>query len=88
MTIPQQSVTYGRKVTNYTSMAEYLYNVDWSELFSTNFTPDDIWSAFSKRLDEAIELFVPAVEARSHPNTRIRHYPRHIRKLLAHKLTI
>jgi len=73
---------------DYAAMSEYLYAVNWSELFTTNFTPDDIWSAFCQHLNDAINLFVPSVEVRPRRALRIRRYPRHVRRLLARKLTV
>lgn len=43
---------------DYQAIVEYLSEVDWSSVFTTNFTPDDIWTAFSEHLDEAINQFV------------------------------
>ena len=73
---------------NYDAMAEYLNDVNWPDLFTVNFTPDEIWKAFCDHLDAAIDLFVPAVEVQSRPRIKARQYPRHIRRLLARKLTV
>jgi len=74
--------------TDYDAMSEYLYGIDWSQMFAVNLTPDTLWSAFCERLDEAIELFVPTVEIRTRKSAKIRHYPRHIRRLISKKLTV
>jgi len=84
----QTSKHYLWSRVDYQAMSEYLYSVDWSQMFTTNLTPDNIWSAFCERLDEAIELFVPAVEVSSKRRAKIRHYPRHVRRLIAKKLTV
>ena len=79
---------YNWAETDYDAMSEYLYDVDWSQMFTMNLTPDSLWSAFCERLDAAIELFVPAVEVRTRKSVKIRHYPRHVRRLIAKKLTV
>jgi len=68
-------------------MAELLTTVNWIDIFTTNFTPDDIWSAFRKELDEAIEQFVPAIPAQNVPRA-VRRYPRYIRILFNCKLAV
>ena len=74
---------------DYQAMVEYLSDVDWSSLFTTNFTPDDIWTAFCGHLDEAINQFVPTSDVQSQRRrVNVRHYPRHIRRLMARKLTV
>lgn len=73
---------------NYEAMAEYLNEVNWAEMFTVNFIPDDIWNAFCVQLDAAIDLFIPASEVQSRSRVNARQYPRHIRRLMARKLTV
>ena len=58
---------------DYNFMADYVSRIKWDELFTVNFTADDMWHAFQSVLDEAIAK---------------RRYPRHIRKLFGQKLAI
>ena len=69
-------------------MSEYLSETDWSHLFSYNLTPDAIWTAFCRRLDEAVDLFVPSVETSKRKSRRVRQYPRHIRRLMSRRLAV
>jgi len=56
-------------------------------MFSTNLTPDDIWSAFSTVLDEAIDGTVPSVPNKSRLPAP-RRYHRHIRVLFSRKRAV
>jgi len=73
---------------DYQAMSDYLSSIDWSQMFYTNFTADDIWAAFCQQLDQAIDMFVPKVEVRERRSVRIWRYPRHIRRLMSRKLAV
>ena len=73
---------------DYEAMSEHLSAVNWSEMFTTSLTPDAIWSSFCQYLDEAIDLFVPVVDVPAKQIRNYRRYPRHIRRLIARKLTV
>ena len=72
---------------DFAAMSDYLYDVNWTEMFSTNLTPDDIWSAFSAVLGEAIDSTVPSVPAKRRLSAPKR-YPRHIRVLFSRKRAV
>ncbi len=77
---------------DYDSMYYYLNCFKWTDLLTTNFTADDLWTAFTDQLDKAIELFVPYVLTgridSTQSNRRGRNYPRHIRRLQSLKRTL
>ena len=43
---------------DYASIAIYLSRMRWDDLFTVNFTADDMWNAFRSIFNEAIELYV------------------------------
>jgi len=73
---------------DYDAMRDYLHELDWSQLFTVNFTADEICSAFCDQLDSAIDMFVPAVQVRERRHVNVRKYPRNIRRLMSRKLTL
>ena len=73
---------------DYDIMTKFLNTINWSELFTTNFNPDDIWKAFCKILDKAIELSVPAVTTCNISKRNIKRYPRPIQDLFTRKLAV
>jgi len=73
---------------DYTAISKYLASVRWTEIFTVNFTADDIWNAFCTILNEAIDLFVPTCERKRTTSANIKRYPRHIRKLYSRKLAV
>ena len=73
---------------DYESMSAYLQNVRWSDLLTTNFTSNDIWSAFCNVINNAIDLFVPCTTVSSRPKQRKRRYPRHVRNLINRKRAV
>jgi ribonuclease P/MRP protein subunit RPP40 len=78
---------YVWKHADYNTLNNYLYSYRWDQLFSVNFTADDIWRAFTEILNRAISLFVPSVETRTDGLSRkkFRRYPKYIRQLASRK---
>ena len=80
---------YKWKDADYDSMRSYLSGVDWQSLFSFNLTVDSLWSAFCDILQSAIDLYVPFYTVSSSKfsvnRTKLRKYPRVIRKAIARK---
>ena len=70
---------------DYESMAAYLHQVRWSDLLTTNFTANDLWSAFCNVMNNAIDEFVPCTFVSVRPKLRKRKYPRNIRNLINRK---
>jgi len=79
--------TYLWKQGDYSAMAQYLNNYDWSYLISIYLTPDNLWRAFCDVLDEAVDMFIPYVETRKSSANRgvKKKYPPSIRVLSARK---
>ena len=75
------------KKADYNALNSYLYNYRWDQLFSVNFTADNIWNAFTEVLNYAISLFVPSVETRINGLSRkqFKRYPSLIRQLASRK---
>jgi len=73
---------------DFTALSEILLEVNWTDLFTTHFSPDDIWSTFSSILDDAIGRTVPSVPAKSRRKFTRKSYPRHIRVLFRRKQVI
>jgi len=72
---------------DFAAMSDYLCDINWTEMFSTNLTPDDLWTAFSAALDEAIDGNVPSVPVQRRPSAPKR-YPRYIRVLFSRKRAV
>ena len=67
-------------------MSHYLNKYDWAYMLSVNFTPDDLWGAFCKVLNDAINLYVPSVIIHNHYSSSVvRKYPRRIQTLFTCK---
>jgi len=69
-------------------MSEFLQAVNWNDIFTINFTADDIWKAFVNVINEAIELSVPTVPNDHQHSINLKRYPRHIRQLYSRKNVI
>lgn len=80
--------TYLWAHANYAEMSTFLGNVNWNNIFTTNFSPDDIWYAFTNILNEAIDLSVPSKSVARRQFTTRRHYPRNIRLLFNRKRAV
>ena len=80
--------TYLWAQANFTEMSTIIGNVNWNNIFTTNFSPDDIWSAFTNILNEAIDLSVPSKPVARRKFTTKRHYPRNIRLLFNRKRAV
>lgn len=75
---------------DYIAMSNCLSQVRWSDILTTNFTADSIWSAFCDILNNAIDAFVPRKRCRVTPGRgpgRGGHCSKEIRKLRHKKLT-
>ena len=55
---------------DYESMAAYLHQVRWPDLLTTNFTANDLWSAFCNVINNAIDLFVSYTFVSSQPGLK------------------
>lgn len=74
---------------DYDALSEYLNSIDWQQMLVANLTPDTIWSAFCEILDSAVDMFVPSINVTATGKKfKPRHYPKHIRNLLARKLAV
>ena len=74
------------KKGNYEDMSHYLNEYDWAYMLSVNFKPDDLWGAFCKVLNDAIDLYVPSVIIRNnYTSSVLRKYPRRIQTLFTRK---
>ena len=57
-----------------------------SKTVAVNFTPDDLWGAFCKVLNDAIDLYVPSAIIRNYYTSSVlRKYPRRIQTLFTRK---
>jgi hypothetical protein len=70
---------------DYTSMVNYLNNINWTQLFCDNITVDSIWQAFLNVLLTAIDCYVPSRLCASASSTNKRSYPKSVRKAIARK---
>ena len=70
---------------DYESMAVYLNQVRWSDLLTTNFTANDLWSVFCSVINGAIDLFVPYKFVSVRTGMKKRRYSKYIRKLINRK---
>ena len=73
---------------DYESMAAYLHQVRWCDLLTTNFTANDLWSAFCSVMNNAIDAFVPCTFVSFRPKLRKHRYPRNIRNLVNRKRAV
>ena len=84
-TLAQQR-RYLWKQGDYAAMSQYLKAIDWSSMFSINFTPDALWRAFCDVLSVAVDMFVPSILVSNRRNRRqLKRYPAKIRALFAKK---
>ena len=88
--VPHTSVPVSRRFLwrkgDYINMSKYLSCYNWSDILTSNFTPDDIWRNFCVVLNQAIELFVPSIEVYNGRNyCKGRKYPANIRALFVRK---
>jgi len=51
------------KKADFDGMSEYLQDVDWLSMLTTNLSADSLWNAFSQEINKAIDIFVPVTKA-------------------------
>ena len=66
---PEAATTFKKqylwKKADFAAMSGYILNFDWYGIFTVTFTPDDLWSAFTAVLNDAIDKFDPFTWVRS-----------------------
>jgi len=75
---------------NYDAITAYLECIDWHEMLACNLTVDELWSAFTDVLQQAIDLYVPVRFVNKKCSTTGRrkphvNYPRNIKQEIARK---
>ena len=90
--IPQNTQTnlkiYDWDSADYPSLNAHLAQIDWSTLFSYYFTSEDLWNQFKSILWPIIEIYVPTKFIPHNKKFKVKHYPKHLRKLLTRKAAI
>lgn len=86
--VPSGAKRYNWSKADFNTMSDLLNAVQWNELFTTNFTADDIWKAFCNILDEVIDMSVPSFQVRIKTRRAITRYPRPIQNLFKCKLAM
>jgi hypothetical protein len=83
----QTIINYLRKKADCNALNSYLYNYRSDQLFSVNFSADNIWKAFTEVLNYAISLFVPEVATRLNGLSRqqFKRYPSLVWQLTSRK---
>ena len=73
--------------TNWPAFADYLNDVDWFDMLTVNLTADSLWCAFTRTINEAVELFVSFKLVTHKSNYRPSGcvYPNYIKRELARK---
>jgi len=68
---------------DFDGMSEYLQEVDWLSMLTTNLTADSLWNTFSQEINKAIEIFVPSTKASCLRKNKL--YPPSIRRAFVRK---
>ena len=51
---------YSWREADFASLGNYLLGIEWTDILTTNFSPDSLWSSFSDILNHGISLYVPS----------------------------
>ena len=73
---------------NYSAINDYIFSLDWHQVFGYNFDVETIWSSFKGLLWPIISMFVPQKLVSHKFKYRPRQYPKSIRILLCRKAAI
>ena len=86
--LPTGTKIYDWTSADFASRNNYLSHIDWSNLFSFYFNPDDLWNQFKNIIWPIIDLFVPVKTIHPFKKPKARKYPKHINKLITRKAAI
>ena len=80
---------YMWKQADMSALCDYLLSYNWSDMFTFNLTADTLWQAFTKVLNDSIEMFVPSIFVYQNnnviPSNNTKKYPSKIRYLISRK---
>ena len=80
--------TYDYTKADWSKISDSLSNVDWSDVFNSNFNGDELWLSFRSVLQLHCEMYVPSVHSVANPGFKRPNnisYPAEIRKMLSLK---